>query len=157
MRSGRNLEGRPIEALIDLPLMTDPELLAAMAPIVCPLGDPAYVTDQNLLCLELCRAVNLGIRARKYAVRFAHACGYLGWPARNGLSPLPQGFRLARTLGATWSKSTASPRIERRSRMRPGIAAIWTQPMATAIEFIRDANSHRRWRRRSHLPACYAM
>ena len=38
------LDGRPIESLIDLPLMTDPELQAAMQ-MLSALIAPAYFTD----------------------------------------------------------------------------------------------------------------
>src|SRR5258708_6745298 len=88
----RNLDAPPIEDLIDLPLMTDPELLAAMR-LLSVLCDPAYVTDQNLLCLELCRAVNLGIR-HGVSGAFAHACGYLGWPLPTVFRRYPEGFRI---------------------------------------------------------------
>ena len=44
------LNGRPIESLIDLPLMTDPELQAAMQ-VLSVLIAPAYFTDFRLFCL----------------------------------------------------------------------------------------------------------
>jgi predicted ATPase len=40
----RTLDGRPIESLIDLPLMTDPELQAAMR-VLSELTPAAYLTD----------------------------------------------------------------------------------------------------------------
>jgi PAS domain S-box-containing protein len=57
----RNLEGRPIEALIDLPLMTDRELRTAMQVLSIPL-EGAYFTDLHLFCLLLCRMVNVSLR-----------------------------------------------------------------------------------------------
>ncbi|MFM0125957.1 AAA family ATPase [Paraburkholderia sp. RL18-101-BIB-B] len=57
----RNLEGRPIEALIDLPLMTDPELRTAMEVLSIPL-EAAYFTDLHLFCLLVCRMVNVSLR-----------------------------------------------------------------------------------------------
>ena len=48
-RLGQALDGRSIESLIDLPLMTDPELLAAMQ-MLSDLTAPAYFTDQRLFC-----------------------------------------------------------------------------------------------------------
>ena len=47
----RILDGRPIESLIDLPQMTDPELLAAMQ-VLSVLLSPAYFTDFHLWCLH---------------------------------------------------------------------------------------------------------
>ncbi|HWW14489.1 MAG TPA: serine/threonine-protein kinase PknK, partial [Candidatus Dormibacteraeota bacterium] len=48
------LNGRPIESLIDLPLMTDPEVQAAMEVLSC-LTAAAYFTDSRLGCLQICR------------------------------------------------------------------------------------------------------
>ena len=57
----RNLEGRPIEGLIDLPLMTDPELQAAMR-LLSVLFSAAYFTDFHLYCLLVCRMVNISLQ-----------------------------------------------------------------------------------------------
>ncbi|CAB3796427.1 trifunctional serine/threonine-protein kinase/ATP-binding protein/sensor histidine kinase [Pararobbsia alpina] len=57
----RNLAGRPIESLIDLPLMTDPELQAAMR-LLSALFGAAYYTDFHLLRLHLCRMVNISLQ-----------------------------------------------------------------------------------------------
>ncbi|HMF61384.1 MAG TPA: PAS domain S-box protein, partial [Vicinamibacterales bacterium] len=149
----RNLDGRPIEDLIDLPLMTDPELLAAMR-LLSVLCDPAYVTDQNLLCLELCRAVNLGIR-HGVSGAFAHACGYLGWPLATVFRRYPEGFRVAK-LGYDLVEKHAFLAYRPKIQDATGIAAFWTQPMATSIDFVRASF-------RSALDtgdltyACYAM
>jgi predicted ATPase len=51
----------PIESLIDLPLMTDPELQAAMQ-VVSALLIPAYFTDIHLFCLLVCRMVNVSMQ-----------------------------------------------------------------------------------------------
>ena len=61
--SGATLEGRPIEGLIDLPLMTDPELQAAMR-LLSVLLSAAYFTDVNLWCLLVCRTVNISMQQR---------------------------------------------------------------------------------------------
>jgi predicted ATPase len=52
----QTLNGRPIESLIDLPLMTDPELQTAMQ-VLSVLTPPAYFTDFRLYCLQVCRMV----------------------------------------------------------------------------------------------------
>ena len=72
----QTLDGRPIESLIDLPLMTDPEVLAAMR-VLSTLLTSAYVTDLNLLCLHLCRMVNISIQHGMSGAS-AHGCGWLG-------------------------------------------------------------------------------
>jgi PAS domain S-box-containing protein len=149
----RNLNGRPIEDLIDLPLMTDPELLAAMR-LLSVLCDPAYVTDQNLLCLELCRAVNLGIR-HGVSGAFAHACGYLGWPLATVFRRYPEGFRFAK-LGHDLVEKHAFLAYRPKVQDATGIAAFWTQPMATSIDFVR-ASIRAALETGDLTYACYAM
>src|SRR5467141_1397572 len=68
----RNLDGRLIENLIDLPLMIDPKLKAA-AGMMTALLPPAYFTDFNLFCLLICRIVNVSM---KYGMSDASAHGY---------------------------------------------------------------------------------
>jgi predicted ATPase/signal transduction histidine kinase len=55
------LNGRSIESLIDLPLMNDPESLAAMK-VLSVLSMSAQFTDLRLCCLQACRVVNLSVR-----------------------------------------------------------------------------------------------
>lgn len=57
-RISERLGGRPIEALIDMPWMSDADATATMEVLLeaCP---PALNTDENLLCLVLCRMMNL--------------------------------------------------------------------------------------------------
>jgi PAS domain S-box-containing protein len=148
-----NLDGHPIEDLIDLPLMTDPELLAAMR-LLSVLCDPAYVTDQNLLCLELCRAVNLGI-LHGVSGAFAHACGYLGWPLATVFRRYPEGFRLAK-LGCDLVEKHAFLAYRPKVQDATGIAAFWTQPMATSIDFVR-ASVGTALETGDLTYACYAM
>ncbi len=54
------LENREIEDLIDLPLMTDPALLATMD-VLIKLRPPALFTDANLTSMVICKAVNLSL------------------------------------------------------------------------------------------------
>jgi len=55
-----HLGDRTIKEVADLPLMSDPESLAAMD-VLTGMMTPAALTDQNLNCLAMCRAVNLSI------------------------------------------------------------------------------------------------
>ena len=52
------LDGRSIEALFDLPLMSDPRWRATME-VLTELSAPAYFLDVNLWCLVLLRMANL--------------------------------------------------------------------------------------------------
>jgi PAS domain S-box-containing protein len=52
------LDSRPIEALVDLPLMCDPDWRATME-VLTELSAPAFFVDANLQCLALLRMANL--------------------------------------------------------------------------------------------------
>jgi PAS domain S-box-containing protein len=54
------LGGRAIEALIELPFMSDPASLATLD-VLTKIGPPAFYTDANLLALVTCRAINLSL------------------------------------------------------------------------------------------------
>jgi PAS domain S-box-containing protein len=54
------LGSRPIEDLVDLPLMDDPASLATLD-VLTKIGAPAVYTDANLVALVACRAVNLSL------------------------------------------------------------------------------------------------
>ena len=59
-RIWRQLGSRSIEELVDLPLMTDPDRRATMD-VLTALVAPALFTDENLLCLVVCRMANLSL------------------------------------------------------------------------------------------------
>ena len=54
------LGSRSIEELIDLPLMNDPDSLAALD-VLTEVVTPALFTDENLVSLVICRMVNLSL------------------------------------------------------------------------------------------------
>ncbi|GJG95302.1 AAA family ATPase [Cupriavidus pauculus] len=56
----QQLGERPIESLIDLPLMDDPAWLGTVEAL-SKLFAPALQTDANLACLTICKAVNLSL------------------------------------------------------------------------------------------------
>jgi predicted ATPase/signal transduction histidine kinase/tRNA A-37 threonylcarbamoyl transferase component Bud32 len=55
------LGGRPIESLVELPLMTDADMKPVMS-VLARLFPSAYFTDNNLLVLHVCRMVSLSLR-----------------------------------------------------------------------------------------------
>ena len=78
----RNSGERPIETLIDLPLMTDPEIRAAMR-LLSVLFDAAYFTDFHLFCLLQCRMVNISLQ---HGMSGASALAYCRFGYRSGRS-----------------------------------------------------------------------
>jgi predicted ATPase len=83
----QTLNGRPVESLIDLPLITDPELHAAMQ-VLSELATGAYNIDSHLCCLQICRMVKLSMQ-HGVSGAAARLCR-LGVYAQSGLSPLPR-------------------------------------------------------------------
>jgi PAS domain S-box-containing protein len=54
------LGSRPIEAIVDLPLMTDPACRATLD-VLTAVEEPANFTDENLRCLVIARMANLSL------------------------------------------------------------------------------------------------
>jgi predicted ATPase/two-component sensor histidine kinase len=72
-RIWQQLGSRPIEALIDLPIITDPKQHATLDALT-PALPTAVFTDENLNCLLLCRMVNLSLEYGNCAAScFAYA------------------------------------------------------------------------------------
>jgi len=59
-RIWKKIGDRTIEELIDLPLMSDPESLATLD-VLSRVFPSALSTDANLLCMAVCRAINLSL------------------------------------------------------------------------------------------------
>jgi PAS domain S-box-containing protein len=132
----QTLDGRPIESLIDLPLMTDPELQAAMR-VLSATNPPAYFTDFHLCCLLRCRMVNASLQ---HGTSGASAYGYVSFgfilgPVFHRYSEGYRFGRLARDLVEKHGFIADQARID----VLLGAVAVWTQPITTAIDFMRAA------------------
>jgi predicted ATPase/PAS domain-containing protein len=134
----RNLEGRPVESLIDLPLMTDPELQAAMQ-VLSVLTPGAYFTDFELFCLLLCRMVNV---STQHGTSGAAAHAYALWasilgPVFHRYGDAYRFAKLARDLVQKHGFVVYQAKVYHAM----GVVALWTQPIASAIDFTRAAFS----------------
>jgi PAS domain S-box-containing protein len=132
----RNLEGRPIEGLIDLPLMTDPDLRAAMQ-VLSILLEAAYFTDFHFYCLVLCRMVNVSIHDGVSGAS-AHGYGLLGTLVGHVFQRYGDGYRFAK-LACDLVEKHGFVAYQSKVWFSVGLVAPWTQPLATAIEFNRAA------------------
>jgi predicted ATPase/signal transduction histidine kinase len=132
----QTLNGRPIESLIDLPLMTDPELRAAMQ-VLSVLTPPAYFTDCRLWCLQVCRMVKVSMQHGTSGPS-AHASGYFGQALGPFFHRYTDGHRFAKLACDLVEKHGF---IAYRAKIYHvmGNVAVWTQPIATAINFMRSA------------------
>ncbi|WP_246257755.1 trifunctional serine/threonine-protein kinase/ATP-binding protein/sensor histidine kinase [Pararobbsia alpina] len=129
--------GRPIERLIDLPLMTNPDMQAAMR-VLSVLNAPAYFTaDINLACLHLCHMVNITLR---YGTTDASTYGYAWFGAILGpmFHRYSDGDRFCR-LACDLVERHSFVVYKARTYFSTEMAALWTQPPQAAIDFIRMA------------------
>ncbi len=131
----RNLDGRPIEHLIDLPPMTDPEMQAAMR-LLSALHDAAYVTDLHLYYLRVCRMVNVSIHHGTSAAS-THGLASFGMVLGPVFHRYREGYRFTKLACDLVEKHGFIARQGVHFTM--GIVAMWTQPIATAIDFTRMA------------------
>ena len=129
------LAGRPIEHLIDLPLMTDPEMQAAMR-VLSALWAPAYFTDVNLLHLHLFHMVNLTLR---YGTTDASTYAYaqFGVVLGAGFDRFDEAYRFSRLACDLVEKHNLIA-YKANTYLCAGTVAPWTQP-ESAIAYARAA------------------
>jgi GAF domain-containing protein len=132
----QTLNGRPIERLIDLPLMTDPELQAAMK-VLSVLLSPAYFTDFHLWCLLACRMVKVSMQHGTSGAS-AHGCADLGTILGPIFHRYREGYRFAK-LACDLVEKHGFITYQAKIYHAMGHVAVWTQPIATAIDFNRAA------------------
>ncbi|MEX3634098.1 AAA family ATPase [Paraburkholderia sp. BR14427] len=128
---------RPISALIDLPLLED-EALEATLDVLTAVLPPAFFTDENLVCLVLCRMANLSIRhgnADASSLGFA----YLGMVAGPIFGDYRAGFEFGR-LGLSLVDERGLGRFRARVYMCFAYHVMpWTQPMRAGLPLLRRA------------------
>jgi PAS domain S-box-containing protein len=129
-----NLEGRPIESLIDLPLMTDPELLAAMR-LLSDLTESGHFTDINLSCLHMCRMVNISIQ-HGICGASAHGCGFLGFFLGPSFGRYAEGHRFAK-LACELVEKHGFTGFKAKVYFAMGLVSPWTQPLALSLDSMR--------------------
>ena len=128
----RTLDGRTIESLIDLPLMTDPELQAAMK-VLSVLLVPAMLTDFRLCCFLAARMATLSVQygtSGDSAFAFAYWGSLLGHVSHR----YGEGYRFAK-LAADLVEKHGFTAGGGRVYIRLAGTAAWTQPITTAIDF----------------------
>jgi PAS domain S-box-containing protein len=128
------LNGRPIESLIDVPLMSDPELQVIMQ-VLAVLGPPAYFTDFRLYCLQVCRMANVSMQHGASGAA-AHAYGFLGIVLAAVFHRYRDAYGFAKLACDLVEKHGF---IAYKSKVYSAMAAVafWTQPIANVIDFIR--------------------
>jgi predicted ATPase/signal transduction histidine kinase len=130
----QTLDGRSIETLIDLPLMTDPERQAAMQ-VMSVLTPASYDTDIRLFCLLVCRMVNVSVQHGMSGAS-AHAYAHLGSILGPVFHRYGDAWRFAR-LACDLVEKHGFIAYRAKAYNSMALAAQWTQPLTTAIDFLR--------------------
>ena len=149
----RTLDGRPIESLIELPLMTDTELQAAMQ-LLSILTPPAYFTDLQLFCFLVCRMVNLSMQHGTSGAS-AHAFGILGHILGPNFQRYDEGYRFAK-LACELVEKHGFIAYHAKVYHAMALAAQWTQPITTVIDLMR-ATARTAIEAGDWTFACYSM
>nr|QKW93915.1 serine/threonine protein kinase [Vitiosangium cumulatum] len=130
---------RSIESLIDLPPMTDPDMKVVMGALLS-LHLPAYVTDNHLLTIVMCRMVSLSLRhgftdeAVPGFSRLGVMTGSFFKRYREGdaFGMLARGFVERYNLSAHRAKVLMSLHL----------ISNWTQPLSAVQEILRSCFHH---------------
>jgi PAS domain S-box-containing protein len=130
---GQALGARSIESLIDLPLMIDPELVAATQ-MLSDLTVPAYFADQRLFCLLPFRTVKISLQ-HGISSDSAYAISNLGFMLGfERFRRYRDGYRFAK-LACDLVEKHGFIAIRAKVYVASGVVAAWTRPIATAIDF----------------------
>jgi predicted ATPase len=130
----QTLSGRPIESLIDLPLMSDQELQAATQ-VLSALIVPAYHADFQSFCVLACRMVKVSIQ-HGMSGPSAQAYGTLAFILGPVFHRYDLGYRFAK-LACELVEKHGFIAYKARVYHAMGMAAFWTQPIAVAIDSMR--------------------
>jgi predicted ATPase/signal transduction histidine kinase len=149
----QSLDEHPIEGLIELPLMTEQKIQAAMQ-VLSVLAGPATFTDFQLFCLLACRMVNLSIQhGMSGASAYAYAC--LGSVLGANFHRYREGYRLAR-LACDLVQKRGFTAYDTKVYHAMGLAAFWTEPITSVIE-LRQATARAAAERGDLTFASYGM
>ncbi len=132
----KSLDGRSIESLVDLPLMSDSELQAAMQ-VLSVLLAPAYFTDFYLRCLLSGRMVTIS-NEHGICGASAHGFAFLGSILGPAFHRYGDGYRFAK-LGCDLVEKHGFIAYRAKAHYAMGIVASFTHPVASAIDFMRAA------------------
>jgi signal transduction histidine kinase/CheY-like chemotaxis protein len=133
----RRIGSGSIEGLVDLPLMSHPEWRATLD-VLAQAVTPALFTDDNLLCLVLCRMANISLEhGNSGASCFAYV--WLGMILGPHFDDYPAAFRFGR-LGFELVEQRGLDRFKARVYMSFGnLVNPWTRHVRTGRPLVRRA------------------
>ncbi|MGD0492039.1 MAG: AAA family ATPase [Steroidobacteraceae bacterium] len=133
----RRIGSRSIESLVDLPLGSDLEWRATLD-VLAQVVTPALFTDENLLCLVLCRMANISLEQGNFGAScFAYV--WLGMIVGPHFNDYPTAFRFGR-LGLELVEQRGLDQFKARVYMSFGnLVSPWTQHVRTGRPLVRRA------------------
>jgi PAS domain S-box-containing protein len=134
----RTLGPRQIEELVELPLMRNHELEAAMRVLAIAL-EPCYFIDLNQFCVLLFRIILMSME-NGISGPTAFACAALGAILGDLFQSHRDGYRFCR-LACDLVEKYGYIEYQARVYLAMSLAAHWTEPIGSAIEFNRLAYS----------------
>ena len=138
-RLWQQLGDRPIEALLDLPPMDDPDWCATMS-VLTEVIAIALTGDENLLCLVLVRMVNLSLEHGNHDGSCL-AYVWLGMNLGKRFGDYRTGFRFGK-LGCDLVQKRGLDRFKARVYMSfANMVNPWARHIRTSIELVRHASS----------------
>ena len=132
----RNLGGRPFECIVDLPLMTDPEVRTVVE-MLDALTAPAAFTDMNLMSMLVHRIVNLSLL---HGTTGASTYGYalFGLMLAMFQHRYADGFRVCKAGCDAADRHDFTP-YQSKTRLTLANVAVATQPLAASIDTMRES------------------
>jgi PAS domain S-box-containing protein len=127
------LGARAIEDLIDLPLMSDPDSLAAMD-LLSRIGVPGFFNSFHLGAVAVYTAICLGLE-RGHSDASCIAYAQLGLYAGPNFGQFDAGYRFGR-LGCELAERPGLQRFKARACRTFGFIASWTQHVRKGREFL---------------------
>ncbi|WP_224367803.1 trifunctional serine/threonine-protein kinase/ATP-binding protein/sensor histidine kinase [Hyalangium versicolor] len=130
------LGDRPIESLLELPLMTDPDREAVLN-VLASLFTPSLFTDGNLLTLHLCRMVSLSLRHGNAAAA-VHGYAWYGVVLGSTFKQYREGYAFGK-LACDFVERHGFLSSRGRALYSMELISYWTRPISLSLELVRDA------------------
>jgi PAS domain S-box-containing protein len=128
------LDGRAIEELVDLPLMSDLGCLATLEVLIRIVAAATY-TDAHLPTLVFCRAVNLSLEHGNCDAS-CHAYVELAGVLGSQFGDYQTGFRFAQ-LGLELTERRGLRRFQARTCLEYGFLVVWTRHVRAGRDLLR--------------------
>lgn len=129
-----SIGNRKIKDLVVLPLMTDPEMKAAMG-ILSELYAAAYFTDQNLFVLHLAEMINISIKYGNHDTT-ALACGAYGIALAAAFNEYKKGYEFAE-MGMKLVEKHNFSAFRAKALFHLGVLTAWFKHISESVDLFK--------------------